>query len=296
MQSGAKLGRLALVLLLGSWVASTADAGGIYRWVDASGNMHFTHDLGRVPPQHRPGAKQKAEEPSASAIIQTYEASPLPARRAPKAETHGSGSSRIHEIRVERTGTSLGVVVRLNDTLDVPFLLDTGASDVVVPLWAAEQLGISLSGPGVRTQRYGTANGVVEDAVFNLDAVSLGTARVENVSASVSRTMKRGLLGLSFFQHFDYQVNPGRGLVTLVDNDLAEEGLIRGGRSEAQWRSQFTVSRKRLRSAEEKVEAVDFSRTRKRREAEGELAKLRSHLEILEGEADDAHVPFSWRD
>jgi clan AA aspartic protease (TIGR02281 family) len=287
---------LALVTLF--VLASGPVCAEIYRWTDAAGNIRFTHDLGRVPLDQRPGAKQKLDELKARRAIQTYDAKPVPARPAPRsARKSGSPTgTRIHEIRVEKNGTSLRVMVRLNDELNVPFLIDTGASDVVVPHWAAKQLGIRTEGPGIRTQRYGTANGVIEDAVFTLGSVSLGTARAENVAASVSRTMKFGLLGLSFFQHFDYRVNPGTGVVTLVENELEEDGLIRGGRSEAQWRSQFSGVRRRLEQAEVEVENIPFGRQRKRDRAQQGVAKYLAHLEILEGEADDAHVPFSWRE
>ena len=36
----------------------------IYRWVDASGKMHFTQDLAKVPMRYRADSKARAEEVS----------------------------------------------------------------------------------------------------------------------------------------------------------------------------------------------------------------------------------------
>ena len=34
------------------------------------------------------------------------------------------------------------VVARINGLVDVPFLIDTGATDVLLPQWAADELGL----------------------------------------------------------------------------------------------------------------------------------------------------------
>jgi len=43
------------------------------------------------------------------------------------------------------------------------------------------------------------------------------------------------------------------------------------------------------------LEEVPFSRSRKRARYEAAIEELRRQLELLEGEADDANVPFGWR-
>ena len=107
--------------------------------------------------------------------------------------------------------------------------------------------------------------------------------------------MQKGLLGLSFLNHFDMRVDPSRGVITLTENQLEETGLLRGGRSEMQWRTEFESLRRRIESSDEMLEEIPFSRTRKRARVEQTVATLRRHLEVLESEADDARVPFSWR-
>ncbi len=290
--------RLAWMLILGCCLVAPRVQAEIYRWVDEGGRMHFAQDLGKVPPQYRAAAKGRATAPKGRDPIQHY-TPPAPAQ--PRAVTTRSGATggsagKVHKIRVERAGSSMRVVVTLNDFLDVPFLLDTGASDVSVPLWAAEKLGIPIEGEGVRTNRYGTANGFVDSAVIRLDSVSVGTARVENVVGSVSKSMKIGLLGLSFLNHFNYSYDANQGLVTLTENSLKDDGLIRGGRSERQWRTQFASLRRRIERADKALDEIAFGRARKRARAEEAITTLRRHLEVLEDEADDNRVPFGWRE
>ncbi len=291
------------VVLLTLPLARTVDAE-IYRWVDEHGKFHFTQDLRQVPPAQRGAAEARARSPrSGPSPVQLYR--PPPARRstAPSGRSKApsgrstaaaSGGGRVHRIRVQRADSSLSVWVRVNGRLDVPFLIDTGATDVVLPQWAADDLELDLS--NARTGRYSTANGVVEQKMLRLDSVALGTAEVEDVPATVSASMKEGLLGLSFFNHFDYKIDPVDGVVTLVENDLAETGVLRGGKSRLQWERSFAAAQARIAHAEKRLEEAPFGRVRHRESLEQEVARLEGEMRLLHAEADDARVPFSWRD
>jgi len=279
-------------------------AGEIYRWTDEAGRVHFTEDLSRVPREQRPAARsaarQEAEaaaEEGAASPVNRYDASeahpstPAPAARDPGPP--GRGERRVHRVEVERAGTALLVAARVNDRLVVPFLVDTGASDVLLPRWAAERLGLSDSG---RTREYLTANGVVEETVAMLASVELGGARVEEVPASISSNMEVGLLGLSFFNHFTYHVDTAEGVLTLVPNDLAERGGIRGGRSPAQWRAEFAGLRRRLARLEAERRAAGSNASSRHERLDRERQELERQMELLEAEADRARVPLAWRE
>ena len=275
-------------------MAATPAGAEIYRWTDESGRVHFTQDLSKVPARHRAAARSGSAEP-AEPRVQRFEATtpPKPAAAAGGAAKRDSAAP-IYRIRVQSAGTSMRVNVRLNNSVTAPFLIDTGASDVVIPRAVAEQLGIDL-GPGVRTKRYSTANGVIEQASIMLRSVQLGEAKVENVPASVSDSMSFGLLGLSFFNHFTYKFDAANGIVTLQPNQMAESGLIRGGRSQAQWRSEFHQIRMRLQALEREYERKAEAKARTRRRLEAEKEELERHREQLEAEAAAARVPMSWR-
>jgi aspartyl protease family protein len=281
---------LLTTLLLGLAAPSAAE---FYRWTDAEGREHFTQDVRRVPPEHRAESIRAARSPRGSPRVQTYEEPPRPARAAPTA-AEPAGAQRAYRVRVQRAGPSMMVQARLNGSVTAPFLIDTGASDVLIPQSVADRLGLHV-GPDTRTKRYSTANGIVEHPVVTLRSVDLGGAVVKEVPASISPNMSFGLLGLSYFNHFTVNVDAAAGVVTLVPNRLAESGRIRGGRSEAQWRSEYRSLRARIERTRHEYEDKPESRTRERNRLERQLAELERHVEKLDEEANRARVPATWR-
>ena len=90
---------------------------------------------------------------------------------------------------------------RINDEY-VTFLLDTGASDVVVPADLAGKLGLE---PGARSYAQ-TANGVVEVRRTRIDSLELGAIQLRNVRASINPGMsgKGVLLGMSALREVEF--------------------------------------------------------------------------------------------
>jgi len=287
---------LALAALLGLALAALPAVAEIYQWVDADGKLHFTTDLGQVPPGQRSRSEQGARERQESERVQRHsgDASPPPARRGPTRASRAAGQ-QTYTIAVEPGATSLRVVVELNDRVAAPFIIDTGASDVTIPRAVARQLGIE-TGPDSVTMQYRTANGIIESPVVTLESVSLGGARVENVPASISDSLPVGLLGLTYFNHFQYEVDAARGLVHLTPNGLAESGALPGGRGEAQWRMSFRNLRGRIETVQGEIERTPDSRSRKIAGLEDQRKSLLEQLARLETEADHARVPFAWRE
>jgi clan AA aspartic protease (TIGR02281 family) len=291
---GFRLGIWIVVGLLAAAVGPPAGAE-IYKWTDESGRVHFTQDLNTVPGRHRAQAERAAKAPRGRDPIQTY--APVVRRKhsAPASIVSGGGATgRTHRIPVQRAGLSMRVMVRLNGNVTAPFIIDTGASLVALPRDVADQLGLDLR--DARTARFNTANGVIESPLVTLDSVRLGTASANNVQASVLDGMSEGLLGLSFFNHFTYNVDSQRGLVTLIENDMEETGAIRGGRSELQWRSEYLSIQRRLDSVERARGQVPKSHSRRHDELDDEADELERQHALLDREADEAHVPFAWRD
>jgi len=276
-------------------LAAAAPAGAeIYKWVDGDGKVHFTMDLTQVPPGQRRASERGAQVRSATDRVQHHsgDASAPPARHAPH---RAPGARKTYTVRVPPGATSMQVLVELNDRLTAPFIIDTGASDVVLPRAVAEELGLE-TGNDTLTLQYRTANGVVESPVVTLDSVNLGGARVENVHASISDSLRVGLLGLTYFNYFHYEIDAARGLVHLTPNGVAESGAVRGGRSEAQWRSTFKSLRLRMESLQAEIERTPTSRSRKRASLEDQRSRLLAQLAGLDAEADHARVPFAWRE
>jgi aspartyl protease family protein len=73
---------------------------------------------------------------------------------------------------------------------DVEFLLDTGATDVVVPASTARRLGLPYGMRG----RAMTANGPVTIYQTRIDELHLGKIRLTNIDASINPNMEGAIL------------------------------------------------------------------------------------------------------
>jgi aspartyl protease family protein len=92
----------------------------------------------------------------------------------------------------------------------IMFLLDTGASDIVLDPQDAARLGFKLDRLTFSRQ-YQTANGVVRGAPIDLNAVQIGPIMIRNVEASVNGApLGASLLGMSFLKRLSgYSVENG---------------------------------------------------------------------------------------
>lgn len=82
--------------------------------------------------------------------------------------------------------------------IDVRFLVDTGASDVVLSPADARRVGLDPATLSF-TRQYRTANGTVAGAPVRIGRLAIGPIALGDVRASVNQAdMKRSLLGMSF--------------------------------------------------------------------------------------------------
>lgn len=103
------------------------------------------------------------------------------------------------------------VVAHINGA-PIRFMVDTGASDVVLTKTDAERIGIPLSKLEF-TRPYRTANGVVMAAPVKGLAIAIGDLRFENVETSVNEGELSGsLLGMSLLSRFSSYTVEGNTL------------------------------------------------------------------------------------
>src|SRR5690606_5149831 len=103
------------------------------------------------------------------------------------------------------------VIEALVNGTPVQFLVDTGASDIVLTMEDAERIG--LHPRTLRfTRRFATANGEVRGAPVILREIRVGQFSLFDVSASVNEApLPVSLLGMSFLGRLNgYQVENGR--------------------------------------------------------------------------------------
>ena len=92
------------------------------------------------------------------------------------------------------------------------FLVDTGASDIVLSPDDARRLGIDLDALHF-ARGYETANGVGAGAPSTLDTLSVGPIQFWNVPVSINRTdMRSSLLGMAFLKRLKSFEFSGRRL------------------------------------------------------------------------------------
>lgn len=96
------------------------------------------------------------------------------------------------------------------------FMIDTGASDIVIDKNQAQKLGINTQDL-VFNKRYQTANGSSFGASVVLQEVQVGNVKFHNIAASVnSAELGTPLLGMSFLRQFHkYEFYQDRLVLTL---------------------------------------------------------------------------------
>ena len=94
----------------------------------------------------------------------------------------------------------------------IDFIVDTGATDVVLTLQDAERIGLDPDNlPFLGSAR--TANGPVKTAFTTVDTMAVGPVRYDRVQVAVNGgEMEESLLGMSFLSRFDKIEISGEGL------------------------------------------------------------------------------------
>jgi len=135
-------------------------------------------------------------------------------------------SARISELKREEgsivihfpVGSSLiPVVARVNNSQDVDFLVDTGATLVTVPASLLDAFGIEIQNNTPR-RMVATAGGLKEAWEVNLSSIELGGWVVYNLKAlvmDIPHHSQTGLLGLNFLEKFRMDLNTEKGILLL---------------------------------------------------------------------------------
>ncbi len=104
----------------------------------------------------------------------------------------------------------------LNGTMRGPMLVDTGASHCVLTRGTARKLGLN---PRLRARMpVATANGQIDAAVVELDAVALNDAELTGVHALVMDAVEPpliGIVGLNYLTRYRFSVDLAEGTLRL---------------------------------------------------------------------------------
>jgi clan AA aspartic protease (TIGR02281 family) len=164
-----------------------------------------------------PGSDPAMVEQEVQNLLYTFGCGAASSEPAPlSSATPPSTSTSPDEISIERSGGDYVVPVRINQAITLPFILDTGAAELVIPVDVALTLmraGALVQSDFIGKSRYTMANGseTVQERVV-IHEVQVGNHRATDVTASVSSAAGSPLLGESFLSKF--------GTVTIDYNRL----------------------------------------------------------------------------
>jgi predicted aspartyl protease len=139
--------------------------------------------------------------------------------------THTAGAAPTNEVRLEKQGGTYTVPVVINGAIKLNFILDSGASDVLIPadvFLTLTRTGTVKPSDFLGSQTYSLADGSkLKGARFLIRELRVGSQVATDVVASVGPVSGDLLLGLSFLSRF--------GSVTLDNN---RHILLLAGRSD----------------------------------------------------------------
>ncbi|MBD3610337.1 MAG: retroviral-like aspartic protease family protein [Gammaproteobacteria bacterium] len=106
------------------------------------------------------------------------------------------------EVTLKRNRYGHYVASGLINGQEVVFFIDTGASDVSIPISVAEKLQLAKGARAI----YNTANGPITAYRTTLDSIQLGGITLHNIHASINPMEKDEviLLGMSFLRHLEF--------------------------------------------------------------------------------------------
>jgi hypothetical protein len=130
------------------------------------------------------------------------------------------GDTGRTEVALTPSGGTLTVPVVINGALQLGFVIDSGASDVVIPVDVVTTLlrtGSLRDGDFLGSQTYVLADGSrLPSLRFRIRSLKVGDTVLQDVTASVSPVSGEPLLGQSFLGRFrSWSIDNGRGLLVL---------------------------------------------------------------------------------
>jgi clan AA aspartic protease (TIGR02281 family) len=114
--------------------------------------------------------------------------------------------------------TRIEVSVMINGRIQVPFIIDTGASMTLIPAWAAEMLGYrpQATSEWIRVQTAGGPRRLPYAALSRIEIEGLGLSNLPVLFGDLpGYDVNRGLLGMDFLRHFSMAIDHDLGRMTL---------------------------------------------------------------------------------
>ncbi len=164
------------------------------------------------------------------------------------------------DVQLVQSGGVYMVPVRINDAVTIPFVLDSGSSDVVIPadvFSVLQRSGTISQGDFNGVGQYTIADGsTVSSDRYALHKVTVGDHVLLDVIASVSPAKSAPLLGQTFLQRLPaWKLDNSRHLLVLNTDNLSAAELSRRG-NKAYAARNYTEAMRWLRMAADQGDVV----------------------------------------
>jgi aspartyl protease family protein len=270
--------------------------GEMYKWVDEKGTVHFTDDLSKIPEKYRPEAETRKS---------TIEIVPPEAKdksiSLPPSKTEKPSEPDGAEVEILRKGEVWTTEVLLNERVKRHFIVDSGASFILINPQVAKELDITIN-ENTPFIPMTTVSGYILTPLVTLRSVRVGKVEMENVEAVVY-TMpsgESGLLGNSFLNKYRVTLDSIRGKMTLVSMHGVPSPDRPGGYGRDFWVSQFRFYRGFLEMLKKMRKNYESRGTES---ARTELNRINIAIQYFENQLNEwdrkasfAGVPRNWRE
>jgi predicted aspartyl protease len=141
----------------------------------------------------------------------------VPRPSVPNVQPRSRSTASVIPLR--RNGDTYSLIGKLENTIPVEFVLDTGADGTVIPSWALYALrsaGFVVENRG--TQKWGDAGGNKHySQIVRLQQVQVGNFVGHNIDVTISDN-DYGLLGQDFLRHFSsYKIDNKSNALELTE-------------------------------------------------------------------------------
>jgi len=232
------LSRLIVICLVFSAITSSVlYAEELYQWTDNEGVRHYTDTKVKIPERYRDDVN--SVKPPKDSRFTTGSGS---SSKGPDLNSPATGASKNQHTFVvpfrDREGSSRRIIVdvTINNSVTVPFALDTGSPGMIISSALAEQLGLLEKKKGILLSRAGGIGGTAPAIRTIIDNVELGGARDSFIPTTVIDNMSNrfyGLIGMDFMSKYSIYIDHESN--SLLLREIPESEDRPGGRSKSWW-------------------------------------------------------------
>ena len=301
---------LLTVLICGFSLSVTPDAlSKIYRWVDESGQLHFSDSPQNIPVEIR--SETKEYQPDSSSLTITSDApQSKPLKNAPSDAQDApiqAGSISIPYTAKEGSANRVIIDISFNGSKAVPILVDTGSPGLVITNSLASRLGLfDRDGSQLMVLISGIGGQQIAARTI-IDKLSIGTISEKFIPAHIVPDMSdayQGLIGMAILSSYTLTIDSVNK--RLIAKAIPEMQDLPGGRSQAWWQTTFKEFGFYNNFWKNQANLIGKTDSAYYRLASSEIKRLKSFIQYQQNEAQDLYnqlerfarwqsVPRHWR-